>query len=107
MPCSGLSRGFEPDMYVSILSHVHNVERILIGPDQLQGAKDSNGDVLGCKSACSANLDGNQGISSHLNASPWRLIPFKQLTLLTAALGNLHLQTTVRRRASNSTLILR
>lgn len=30
-------------------------------PDVLKGPFDSNGFPLGCKSACEANLDGNQG----------------------------------------------
>ena len=30
-------------------------------PDALKGPFDSNGFPLGCKSACEANLDGNQG----------------------------------------------
>lgn len=30
-----------------------------LGPDPLKGPFDSNGIAVGCKSACSANLDGN------------------------------------------------
>lgn len=31
------------------------------GPAPLKGPTNSSGSTLGCKSACDANLDGNQG----------------------------------------------
>ncbi|XP_006455357.1 hypothetical protein AGABI2DRAFT_194957 [Agaricus bisporus var. bisporus H97] len=34
-------------------------------PAELAGPRDSNGNVVGCQSACKANLDGNQGDSAN------------------------------------------
>lgn len=46
--------------YYHVYSGLANGVKLMLGPAQLKGPFDSTGFPVGCKSACVANLDGNQ-----------------------------------------------
>lgn len=56
-----------------------HTSKAFIGPAPLRGPRDSSGNIAGCKSACLANLDGNQGAPAIASRPLITLLPTEHM----------------------------
>ena len=81
VPCRWLPCRSGSQLYSAIcLWNVNSLWPNRIGPAELKGPFDSTGFPVGCKSACEANLDGNQGKHEKIgNGDTWKTLMVRYL----------------------------